>query len=464
MLVFLTLFITKTILHLSRWLGRGGGSALPGLVAERIDPKIASKLVKNLPEGVVVVTGTNGKTTTTKMLAQVLNDAGKKVITNRSGSNLTRGVASALIEHASLTGHLPYELGLFEVDEATMPAAVSLLQPKVIVVLNLFRDQLDRYGELDTTARIIGGAVAQSAAEVYLNADDPLVASLASYVENKTKLHYFGVESTTVSRLSNDRAADSDHCPNCGRALEYANNFFGHIGHYKCPSGDLERPEAELKMLQVHTDQSGTSFEIEGIKAGIKLPGLYNAYNALAALAVAGYAGIKKDRALESLQSFSAAFGRVEITDIKGRKVYLLLIKNPTGFNQVIQTFFVNQESRIKNQESESRLSMLIAINDNFADGRDVSWLWDVAIEELAAPASHEPKIIVSGIRAADMALRLKYVEIPVVIQPDLRQAVKQLIEATPVGETAYILPTYTAMLEIRRLITKEANLEGFWK
>lgn len=427
----LDILIGKILLYASRLLGRGGGSALPGLVAERLDPEVLAKFADRLPEGVVLITGTNGKTTATKMLAAILHDAGQKVVTNKSGSNLTRGIVSSLIEQSKLDGRLPARLGLFEVDEATMPEACRLLKPKLIIVLNLFRDQLDRYGELDKTGSLIGRGIKQTSAEVWLNADDPLVASLAQYSDT-ANVHYFGVENSNVTKLADDRAADSDHCPLDGRALEYSQAFFSHIGHYSCPMGDFERPKPELSL---------NNGQIAGHSLEVALPGLYNAYNALAAAAAATSLGISVKTAVAALGGVTAAFGRLEKLDYRGRTLYLLLIKNPTGFNQVIQTFL-----------AATPANLMIAINDNFADGRDVSWLWDVGFEEIKAKGA----VIASGIRADDLAVRLKYAEMKSVTQSDLLAAVEKLVEATPKGGTAYILPTYTAMLQLRNALKLE--------
>jgi lipid II isoglutaminyl synthase (glutamine-hydrolysing) len=452
--VFLTLFVTKAILKLVRLTGRGGGSALPGLIAERIDRRIIAKLTKELPKGVVIVTGTNGKTTTAKMLVAILQQAGKKVITNRSGSNLTRGIASTLVEHVRWNGSLREDTAVFEVDEATMPAACRLLEPSVIVVLNLFRDQLDRYGELDKTAAMIGEGISASMAEVYLNADDPLVASLAKYVQHPASVRYFGVENSPGRRLEHDHAVDSGHCPECGKALQYSQNFFSHIGHYTCPAGDFKRPKPLYGLISQPSRGEGSRFEVvlpQGRASFyVELPGLYNSYNALAAIAVGCGFKLQPGQIATALQVMKAAFGRVERIQLGGRQVYLLLIKNPTGFNQVIQTFLVPHPDR----------NLLVAINDNFADGRDVSWLWDVAFEDIKGWR----EVIASGVRASDLALRLKYAETKAEIEPDLGRAVKRLISVTPEGETCYILPTYTAMLGLRKLISKEGELEGFWK
>jgi lipid II isoglutaminyl synthase (glutamine-hydrolysing) len=454
--LFVTLLLTKIVLRLLRLSGRGGGSALPGLIAEKLDPHIITKLTKELPDGVIIVTGTNGKTTTAKMLVAMLSQSGKKVLSNRSGSNLTRGIASALVEHGSWTGRSDFDVAVLEVDEATMPAVCRLTEPSAILVLNLFRDQLDRYGELDKTAEMVGRGISLTMADVYLNSDDPLVASLAKYVNAPGQVFYFGIDDAPERRLAHDWAADSNHCPKCGLALIYSRAFFSHIGHYECQNKDFRRPEPQYVLKSMANEGGGTRLNIATTKGKLnfklQLPGLYNAYNALAAAAVADGAGMASVQITKAIEGVVAAFGRVEKLDLSGRPAYMLLIKNPTGFNQVIQTFFTDSEKA-------TRRNVLIAINDNFADGRDVSWLWDVAFEDAKLGT-----ITVSGIRAADMALRLKYAGIKCEVEPDLERAVQRLVRQTPAGETCYILPTYTAMLAIRQKVAVEAKLEGFWK
>ncbi len=446
--------VGKAVLGLRR-LTRGGGSALPGLVAERIDPKMVGRLVSQLPEGVIVVTGTNGKTTTTKMIVAILEAQGKSVLTNRSGSNLSRGVASALLERSKWRGRLEEDVAVIEVDEFSMPAVCEQLRPSTVVVLNLFRDQLDRYGELDTTASVIGRAIASldGSATVSLNADDPLVASLVRYAE-RLEVRWFGVDVHDVTRLEHDAASDSDHCPQCGLALEYERVFFSHLGHYRCPDGHVERPDTdiELKSFEHEGDGSRLLVDVDGTATTVHLPlpGLYNAYNALAALSAARSRGIPVSEAADALAHVTAPFGRVEDVDVIGRRLQLLLVKNPTGFNQIIQTFLA--------EANNTRL--MLAINDGFADGRDLSWLWDVAIEDIAPGAF----VLCTGTRAADMALRFKYAGVEADVVPDMADGIAELLRRTPPGESAEVLANYTAMLEMRAKLDPQTTLKRFWQ
>ena len=446
MSVRLTLAITKLTATLSRKLGRGGGHALPGLVAERLDPHLSGKLAAGLSGGVIVVTGTNGKTTTTKLIAEMLEASGQTIVTNTTGSNLKRGITSALIEAANVSGRMLATVGLFEVDEASLKLVAPEVKPGHIVVTNLFRDQLDRYGELDTTAKLIGEGIESTDARLYLNADDPLVASLAKYAKSPKAVAYFGIEGAPVTAVNSySTVVDSDRCPKCGARLEFGQVFYGHVGHYKCPNGDFVRPKPEVAITNVEeADRTGSRFvlAIEGKRSEFKLPlpGTYNLYNGLAALSLGHGLGLSLETMRSVLVSTKAAFGRVEQVEIDGRTLCLLLIKNPAGFTQVLQTFVIGREA----------VRVMFAINDLAADGRDVSWLWDVPIEALAG---HESHIITAGIRGDDMALRLHYAGVKSERASSLSEGLKALVAATPKGETAYVLPTYTAMLEIRKVL-----------
>lgn len=455
-----TVALAKLSRILSRWLGRGGGTAIPGKLADQLDPDLIGKLAAGLPHGAIVVTGTNGKTTSTKLLAAALAASGEKVLTNRAGSNLKQGILSALIDASNRRGQIKdFTIGLFEVDEATLRLVAPALQPRLIMVLNLFRDQLDRYGELDTTASLIGQGIEATSARLVLNADDPLVASLARYGRDQSLVTYFGIEGLPASEVTSDRtAADSDRCPVCNHRLQFGRVFYAHIGHYRCPNGHFNRPQPEVVMTALRqAGQDDSQFEVsvagKRYEAKVALPGVYNLYNALAALAGATTLGVEPARAVEALGQSGAAFGRVERVRLGGRRLQLVLVKNPTGFTQVLETV---------RPALSPQSPLLILINDNYADGRDVSWLWDVPFELLAAPA---PTIITSGSRAADMALRLKYAEVSgVQLVEDPASALDALLAAAPEGGMAYILPTYTAMLAIRKVIARRTDVEEVWK
>lgn len=421
------LWLGKIILIVSRLRG-GAGSALPGLVAERLYPKFISRFREQLSGGSFLITGTNGKTTTTKLLAGIFSGVGKKLVINKAGSNLSRGIASALLEHANWTGKLDASRGAFEVDEAHLVDVAAKLKPKAIVVLNLHRDQLDRYGELDRTASLIGQALKHASTSI-LNADDPLVYNLRRFASTKKILTY-GAKSSISKKLPHDAAlhAHKDKPIKASPLLQITS---------------ATSTKDKQKITYTYTGKEYT--------ASIQILGLYNAYNAAAALLCAHAGGIKLSNANKHVGNVPAAFGRTERIEIDGNNIQLLLVKNPAGFNQVIQNFLILHKSP----------RILIAINDNIADGRDVSWLWDVDFKPLKAA---KPKILCSGIRGYDMATRLKYAEINSDTEVDLQKSLNSFLTGLPAGETGYIVPTYTAMLRLRRLIGKRAKLHRMWK
>ena len=455
MQTFLILFIAKILSRLSHILGNGG-SALPGLWAERMDKNIITKLSNQIPEGVILITGTNGKTTTTKMIAYSLEKVGKRLVTNRTGSNLSRGIASTLIEKSNLLGKIKADIGLFEVDEAAFPAIASSINPRSVLILNLFRDQLDRYGELNLVADAIGQAIAGIKSDIFLNVDDPLVANLANYIKARSRIHFFGVEEYQQVKLRHDYASDSNMCLICGLPLCYKKNFYSHIGHWYCSKNHNQRPTPEIKLRQKKNKSAqpdNLEIEIDSKKYLINtnLLGLYNAYNTLAAMAILSVEGVDLNESAKNLNQVTAAFGRAEELDINNRRLYLFLIKNPSGFNQIIQTFL----SKVDN------IPLLIIINDNLADGRDVSWLFDVAFEDILAG---QRTIVASGTRAYDLAARLKYAGINFKVEPKIKDAINQIILSTKANDKIYILPTYTAMLQARRLLSKQTNTENIWR
>jgi UDP-N-acetylmuramyl tripeptide synthase len=448
----------------SRTLRRGGGSTVPGVVARRVDPDVLTKLSGRLRLGSAAITGTNGKTTTTRMISKILQGAGIKVVNNSTGANLVTGVTAALISDSGLSGRPVSEMGLFEVDEASVPKVAAEAEIRILAVLNLFRDQLDRYGELAYTGKVIASAFGDLPEDgvVVLNADDPLVASLGRSASAPV---YYGVDEPALDTGRLQHIADSKDCPLCGTALDYDTVYMGHVGVYDCRNCPFGRPEPRYRASRVGFDGArGTEFSLSTptgeAEVRVNLPGLYNVYNAVAAAAVAGEAGVGLGEISRGLREFGGAFGRVERVRAGNKEAFLLLIKNPVGFNEILRTFVTGGGARY----------VLIAINDNHADGRDVSWLWDVDFEMLADARAGgrtrgmEP-FMVSGIRAEDMAVRLKYADLPVgPVIPDRKEAIKAALDATPPGETLYVLPTYTAMLEIRKTLSELGYTHPFWE
>lgn len=444
----------------SRRLGRGGGTAISGLVAERVDPALVATLGGQLGHGSALVTGTNGKTTTARMVSAIAHEAGLLPLHNPSGSNLMRGVAAALVEEApgGRIRRAADRLGVFEVDEATLPQAAAALRPRAIAFTNLFRDQLDRYGEVDAVAELWRRTVAAlpPATAVVLNADDPGVASLAGAATGPVAL--FGVEDPSFAREGPEHASDFRWCLACGGELAYSAAFYSHVGHWQCPACGVARPAPLVAASEVRPGQAGgTALRLETpageLALDLPLAGLYNVYNALAAVAAALALGLPLETAGRALSRFSAAFGRQEAFEVEGRRVEVLLGKNPTGLNEVLRAIAAREGPK----------HLLLFLNDGIADGRDISWIWDVDYEILAGQVG---SLVVSGTRAEDLALRLKYAglggEVPIVSRAE--QALAVTLAEAPPGETLYVVPTYTAMLEVRELLARRGRRPHYWE
>ncbi len=454
----LAIMAAKAALRANRVTG-SGGTALPGMLAQKLDKDILAKLVKNnFPGGIIVVTGTNGKTTTTKLIANILEEAGITYVHNKAGSNMERGLISTMAESTNLSGKVEAEVALFEVDEAFMPRVCRAIEPDTIVVTNLFRDQLDRYGELDKIARSFRNLFEElPSTKLVLNSDDPLVASLGYDLENERKAIYFGVGDYNGPKIINDHTADSIFDPFTQQKLHYTEKYFGHIGRYRGKRGGFTRPKPDFQANNVK--QKGIEsikFVVNNSTKVIKLdmPGLFNVYNSIAAYAVAKVSlDLEENNIIYALNESSAAFGRSEVLNYLNREVLMLLIKNPTGLNQVIQTYLLKEKDRL----------LVFVINDNFADGRDISWLWDAAFEDLKG---YMGKVIVGGTRAYDMALRLKYAGLKgVSVEPDESKLMELIEKNSTKRSKVFILPTYTAMLSIRsKIVSGDEKAKEFWQ
>lgn len=450
----LAIFVAKQAGFWSRVFGRGGGGALPGLLALKINPRLITELTANMGKGVILVTGTNGKTTTAKMIVEILEASGEKVLSNSGGSNLARGIASELVEKSSIFGKIKEEIGVYEVDEATMPEIISFVKPRAIVITNVFRDQLDRYGEVDKTAAILKQTIDDTPeATLILNADDPIVSWLGKDRENVV---YFGIHDEKLEAKS-DLAIDIKDCLTCGHELVYPHRYYGHIGLYVCENCGFARPKTDItaKNIKLSPENSAATVSISKESENLSLPmtGLFSLYNALAALSTGNFMKVETKTMLRALNKLTPAFGRMESFEIQGKKAVIHLVKNPTGFNQVLEAIAQNRKNK----------TVLIALNDNFADGTDISWIWDTEFELFKTGFR---KIVVSGIRSEDLRLRLKYADVTsrfIITEKDLKKALDTAVYETTVGETLYILPTYTAMLEIRNNLVQRGLLKDYW-
>jgi UDP-N-acetylmuramyl tripeptide synthase len=424
---------------------RRGGTTAPGRLLLRMEPRAIERLGRRLGGGTALVSATNGKTTTAAMVAAVLAREGRPLVHNRAGSNMHWGVATALLD----AGHEPGELGLFEVDEAWLPAVARALDPRALLLGNLFRDQLDRYGELETLADSWAALVAERAgrSSFVLCADDPLVADLG---RDRPRVSYFGVEDRSLARPELEHASDSKRCRNCGAEYVYDAALLAHLGHYRCPGCGRTRPRPDVAAERVTLHGvSGSDIEVTtpagALALRLPLPGLYNVYNALGAAALCLKLGASLPAIQEGLEGLAAAFGRAETIAIDGRPVSILLIKNPAGANEVLRTLTLEERS----------LDLWTALNDRIADGRDVSWIWDADWEVLRGRVR---SVTCSGTRAEEMALRLKYagLDAPIAVERDLGRSLDSAVRGGAAdGAPLYALPTYTALLELRDLLAQ---------
>ena len=437
--------------RLSRAAGRGGGTTLPGKLVWKLDPGALDALAGRLPQGVGLVSATNGKTTTTAMAAAILSPT-RRLAWNHSGANLASGVASTLIAARDA------ELGLLEVDEFALPEIMRRTRPRVVCLGNLFRDQLDRYGELEHIAerwRVAVSALPEDTALI-ANADDPLVAALA---DGRGQVLRFGIDDPSLARAGLQHASDSKYCIRCGAPYVFDAAYVGHLGAYRCESCGHARPELDVAARAISPDGlDGVSFTLDtpAGSAGVRLsvPGLYNVYNALAAASLALSLEVELDEVAAGLERFRAAFGRFERFTAGDRGVLLLLIKNPAGANEAIRTL----------EDGGVPPTLMIALNDEIADGRDVSWIWDVDFEPLLERAG---RIVASGARAAELALRFTYAGFPrdrLDVEPDVEQALERGLELTEPGAELAVLPTYTAMLRLRAIATERGLTRPYWE
>jgi UDP-N-acetylmuramyl tripeptide synthase len=424
---------------------------IPGKLLSKLDPGAIDRLAARLPAGTAVVSATNGKTTTTAMAAEILRPL-YRLAHNRSGANLVSGVASTLLAANGA------ELGLFEVDEAALPEIARRIRPRAVCLGNLFRDQLDRYGELELVAGRWREAVAGLPADTVLlvNGDDPQVGALAEAHERSV---VFGLDDPRLARPTLQHAADSKYCVRCGTLYDYAAAYVGHLGDYRCPSCGHSRPRLDVagRAVELHGLER-VEFDLvtpEGARrVELALPGLYNVYNALGAATLARALGASLDEIAAGLSRFSAAFGRFERISVGTKRLLLLLIKNPAGANEAIRTLVDGGAPRV----------VAAALNDAVADGRDVSWIWDVDFELLLDGLE---TLVATGDRAAELALRFKYAGLDgghIVVEPSLARALDRGLELTPDGGELVVLPTYTAMLALQRLLAERGLARPYWE
>ncbi len=423
---FLIIVLGKLITSISKKLNLGEGSTWPGHLALKSNPSFIKNIVKKSKTKIVLIAGTNGKTTTGKLITAILKENNSKVIHNDSGANLLNGIASSLLKNVDNNGKINADYAIFEIDENTLPSAIVNTNPHFVICLNLFRDQLDRYGEVDAIAKKWKNSFSKlnNSTIFIMNADDPLIANIASGIQKK--IYYFGLENKQLVIKEEQNAADSIYCPNCQNKLEYEDVYFAHLGNWKCYHCESRRPKLDISEYKYYP-----------------LFGTYNIYNTLASVMFATLNNIPLDRITQAFKKFKPAFGRQEKINYKNTDFYLYLSKNPTSFNESLRT--------VNNLNSTV---LLLILNDRIPDGRDISWIYDIDFEKLL---KKNQKIIISGDRAYEMALRIKYADIikDYLVFDDLNDAVNYIIKKYQFQSTnIYALPTYSAMLELRKILT----------
>jgi UDP-N-acetylmuramyl tripeptide synthase len=459
------LALARAVGALSRLRG-GGATSAPGKVLMRLEPGAIGALGGRLSRGSVLVSATNGKTTTTAMAASILERTGVPLVHNQAGANMAGGIATTLLAATRPRGAIAGELGLFEVDEMWLAPLAIELKPRALVLGNLFRDQLDRYGELETIADRWERALAEGSPKLVLNADDPTVADLG---RDHPDVLYFGVEDDSLALPRMAHAVDAKHCRRCGSPYVFDAVYLGHLGRYHCPACGQRRPAPAVTATQV---------SLEGVRAArftlrtsggeavvqLSLPGLYNVYNALAAAALATALEVPLSDVAAGLAGTAAAFGRAESVMLASgdgdghrkaaeRELRILLVKNPAGANEVLRTLALEPGEH----------DLLAVLNDKIADGRDVSWIWDADFELLAGRIR---RITCSGTRAPELALRLKYAGVDpsrIHVQVELRSALREAAADRAGGAPLYALPTYTAMLALRELLVSRGEADSAW-
>ena len=445
------LMLARAAGRLSRLAGAGGGTTVPGKLLSKLDPGAVDRLARRLPLGSALVSATNGKTTTAAMMAEILGPR-VRLAHNSSGANLVSGVASTLLAARGA------ELGLFEVDEAALPEVAARVRPRALCLGNLFRDQLDRYGELEhvaarwrTTVETLPEATA-----LVVNGDDPQVGDLARAHARAT---VFGLDDPAQSQPELPHAADSRYCIRCGTPYEFFHSYIGHLGDYRCPSCGHSRPALDVVARRIELEGlDAVAFDLVSpettTRVRLQVGGLYNVYNALGAAALARELGATADEIAAGLGRFSAAFGRFERIDLGDRRILMLLIKNPAGANEVVRTLVAGGAPRLA----------VIALNDGIADGKDVSWIWDVDFEPLL---DRLERIVATGDRAAELALRFKYAGFAaeaIDVVPDLEAGLDRGLAATAAGDELVVLPTYTAMLALRKVVGERGYVRPYWE
>lgn len=448
----LAIILGKTAMYSSRLLGRQG-SDIPGRIALKIAPGLLRYLAAHVTGDIFMVAGTNGKTTTSNMIASVFEEAEVSYVHNRAGANMLTGITTAFIEKTNLTGSRRFDTAVLETDEAYIPVVLKHLRPRYLLITNFFRDQLDRYGEIDQIIEKIRNAVRDYKVDLILNSDDPLIADF----QEKTGVNcrYFGFARTDYDTLMSSSNREGRYCVRCGTQLEYDLYHYAQLGQYHCPQCGSSNPEAEFTADQLQLSD-GIEMEVNGIVLESTYEGFYNAYNLLATVALTKSAGYSDADIQHALNHFRPQQGRLEAFSINGKETVLILVKNPAGFEQVLMMLHTHPQPK----------KVFMVLNDNTQDGHDVSWIWDVGVETIFENGTANiRKLVCGGLRSGDMAVRMKYAGFdPGIIDlaDSLEAGVEKIVmdEKDPDDMRYYVICNYTALAPCRTVMDKMKDEE----
>jgi len=436
------ILIGKILINMSRMLGNQG-SNLPGRVALKIYPPLLEELAQNTYKDSFIITGTNGKTTTTNMIAEIFKTNGSSYVHNQAGANMLSGITTAYIRQTNCTGQRFHDYALLETDEANVPLLLPIIKPRLILITNFFRDQLDRYGELDITINLIKEAVRDTDTELLLNADDPLQSHFSK--ETGLTCWYYGFGDTGYDSLSDAESREGRYCVFCGHELNYRRYHYAQLGQYHCPGCNNQNPKNHFTGHELIMNPH-INMQVNDIVLESPYQGFFNAYNVLAAVSLARLEKIEAQIIKTALANFQPSAGRMEAFNINGKRAVLVLVKNPTGLNQSLAMLALDQADK----------NLFIALNDNAADGRDISWIWDAEVELIADREARIMRVICSGQRSGDIAVRVKYSGYDtkkIIINTSLKEGIEIAIGTE--CEVSYIFCTYTALFASRKILAK---------